>query len=137
MLGMIYTKLVWYYCYCFCDWHLMSFSNLLTKTEKFLRLTVIGHKSNSPLLLHSRASPAIMKYKISNSLKLPCMKQPFTVGYQQLHEIPDSNWLVYGTKKTSLLKGYSCKNGVSYSKYIQVCRRKNVVRKIGQNVQAY
>lgn len=115
----------------------MSFSNLLTKTEKFLRLTVIGHKSNSPLLLHSRASPAIMKYKISNSLKLPYMKQPFTVGYQQLHEIPDSNWLVYGTKKTSLLKGYSCKNGVSYSKYIHVCRRKNVVRKIGQNVQAY
>ena len=34
VLGMMYTKLVWYYCYCFCYWQLMSFSNFLTKTEK-------------------------------------------------------------------------------------------------------
>ena len=58
-------------------------------------LKLNNHRSSSPkvaplLHLHSYASLAIMKDKITDSLKAPLTKRPSAVGYRKLNKIPGS-----------------------------------------------
>lgn len=69
------------------------------KFKIFVKLAVVFHKGNFPLLFHSKGSSEIMEGKKTSCLKSPFTKRPFAVGYHELHEISDWKYRVSETKK--------------------------------------
>ena len=82
------------YCYL-----MLFFLQFLTKTQNLVKITVVVHKSSSPL-----RSSTIMEGKIINSLKPPLTKRASEEGYCKLNEIPGSGGCLRQKKTYRLLK---------------------------------
>ena len=80
------------YCYL-----MLFFLQFLTKTQNLVKITVVVHKSSSPL-----RSSTIMEGKIINSLKPPLTKRASEEGYCKLNEMPRSG----GCLRQKKLIGY-------------------------------
>ena len=62
--------------------NVITFAISQLKLKTFVRITIVVHKSSSPL-----RSSVIMKGKITNSLRPPLTKRPSEVGYCELNEM--------------------------------------------------
>ena len=62
-------------------------------------MTVVVHKSSSPL-----RSSAIMRGKLTNSLKPPLTKRTSDIGYWKLNEMPGSSGCLRQTKLIGYLR---------------------------------